>query len=290
MTDSMKRTGMLILAGLATIAMVMADGTGSNAGLRRTAGGTTASKSGAETGLVGIKLYDTAIDLVRRFGNPDDVQTVGGGGGGAVGPAGGGGQGAAAGGARAGGGRGGGAAGGSSVAEWMLPPSNKDAFSTIGLFQGGQEPTFAGAGAGGAAGGQGGGAPTAAGAPGAGGGGGQGAGGAQQGQDARILYTRWVYKRGNSRFAFILNRYGQIIQIEAIGSNDSRVVTNRGTRYGAKFADIIRAYGVPDAYEINGNSLVVRYLVKNKVAFRLNRLKDDAPHVVTGIVVAAGKA
>jgi hypothetical protein len=288
MTDSMKRTGMLILAGLATIAMVMADGTGSNAGLRRTAGGTTANRSGAETGLVGIKLYDTAIDLVRRFGNPDDVQTVGGGGGGAVGPAGGGGggQGAAAGG-RAGGARGGGA-GDSAVAQWNIPPSSKDSFSTIGLFQGQDTPVIAGAGPGGAPpGGQGGG-PTASGAgP---GGGGQGGGGAQQGQDARILYTRWVYKRGNSRFAFILNRYGQIIQIEAIGSNDSRVVTNRGIRYGAKFADIIRAYGVPDAYEINGNSLVVRYLVRNKVAFRLNRLKDDAPHVVTGIVVAAGKA
>lgn len=286
----MKRTGMLILAGLATIAMVFADGTGSNAGLRRTAGGTTAVKGGAETGLVGIKLYDTAIDLVRRFGNPDDVQTVGGGGGGAVGPAGGGGQGGgqgAAGGAR--GGRGGGAAGGSSVAEWMLPPTPPSGFSTIGLFQGGQEPTFAGAG--GAPPPQGGGAPTAAGAPGAGapGGGGQGAG-AAQGQDSRILYTRWVYKRGNSRFGFILNRYGQVIQIEAIGANDSRVVTNKGIRYGAKFADIIKQYGVPDAYEINGNSLVVRYLVKNKVAFRLNRLKDDAPHVVTGIVVAAGKA
>lgn len=279
----MKRTGFLILVGVATVAIVMADGTGSNSGLRRTATGAAGSRTADETGLVGIKLYNTAIDLVRKFGNPDDVQDVAGGGGGAVGPAGGG-QGGQAGGQgeqRGRGGGGGGAAGGAATPQWHLPPSNPGAFSTIGLYQGQDTPTAAGAGPGGQ-----GGAP---GGQGAGPGGGGGQGGAQ-GQDSRILYTRWIYKRGNSRFGFILDRFGRIIQIEAIGANDSRVVTNRGIRYGAKFADIIRAYGVPDAYEINGNSLVLRYLVKNKVAFRLNRLKDDAPHVVTGIVVAAGKA
>lgn len=284
----MKRTGLFIIAGLATIAIVMADGTGSNAGLRRAAGG-AAVKGGAETGLIGIKLYDTAIDVIRRYGNPDEVQDVSGGTGGAVGPAGGGGgaAGGAAGGARGGGGRGGGNSGSSAQAELNLPGVVPD-WSKIDLFQ--DVPTFAGAGGATPAGGQGN-TPTAAGAgqggaPGAAGAG----GGAAAGQNTRIVYTRWVYKRGNSRYAFIMNRYGQVIQIEAIGSNDSRVVTNKGIRYGAKFADIINRYGVPDAYEINGNSLVLRYLVKNKVAFRLNRLKDDAPHVVTGVVVAAGKA
>lgn len=283
----MKRTGFLILAGVATIAIVMADGTGSNSGLRRTATGAAGSRTADETGLVGIKLYNTAIDLVRKFGNPDDVQDVGGGGGGTVGPAGGGAGAAGAPGAGGGQGeqrgRGGGASGGAATPNWHLPPSNPGSFSTIGLFQGQDAPTAAGAGPGGQGGGQGGG-PTGAGP---GGGGGQGG---AQGQDSRILYTRWVYKRGNSRFGFILDRFGKIIQIEAIGANDARVVTNKGIRYGAKFADIVKQYGVPDAYEINGNSLVLRYLVNNKVAFRLNRLKDDAPHVVTGIVVAAGKA
>lgn len=284
-TDSMKRTGLLILSGLATIAIVMADGTGSNAGLRRTQSA-AAVKGGAETGLLGVKLYDTAIDVIRRFGNPDEVQDVSGGTGGAVGPAGGGGAaGGAAGNARGGGGRGGGNSGSSAQAEINIPPVLPD-WGTIEIFQG--APTAAGAGGAPTAAGAGqGGAPAAAGA---GGGPGGTGGGAAAGQNTRVVYTRWVYKRGNSRYAFIMNRYGQVIQIEAIGANDSRVVTNKGIRYGAKFADIIKKYGVPDAYEINGNSLVLRYLVKNKVAFRLNRLKDDAPHVVTGVVVAAGKA
>lgn len=280
----MKRTGLFIIAGLATIAMVMADGTGSNAGLRRTAGG-AAVKGGAETGLIGIKLYDTAIDVIRRYGNPDEVQDVSGGAGGAVGPAGGGAAGGAQGGARGGGARGGGNSGSSAQAELNLPGVLPD-WSKIELFQ--DVPTAAGAGGANPA--PQGGAPTAAGAGQGGAPGAAGAGGAAAGQGTRIVYTRWVYKRGNSRYAFIMNRYGQVIQIEAIGSSDSRVVTNKGIRYGAKFADIINKYGVPDAYEINGNSLVLRYLVKNKVAFRLNRLKDDAPHVVTGVVVAAGKA
>ena len=47
---------------------------------------------------------------------------------------------------------------------------------------------------------------------------------------------------------------------------------------------------MPDAYEISGDSIVVRYLVRDHVAFRLSRLKAKEPHKVTGIVVAAGKA
>jgi hypothetical protein len=80
-----------------------------------------------------------------------------------------------------------------------------------------------------------------------------------------------------------------VTQIEAIGSADPKVRTNRGVRYGTQFADIIKKYGAPDGYEISGNTLVLRYLVNNKVAFRMNRLQTDGKHMVTGIVVAAGK-
>jgi hypothetical protein len=99
-----------------------------------------------------------------------------------------------------------------------------------------------------------------------------------------------VYKRGNSRFGFIVDKFNHIIQIEAIGSADSRVSTNRGIKYGAQIKDVMSRYGTPDAYELSGNQIVIRYLIKHKVAFRFNRLETDKPHVVTGIVVAAGKA
>lgn len=71
--------------------------------------------------------------------------------------------------------------------------------------------------------------------------------------------------------------------------NDSRVNTNRGIKFGSRFSDLIKRYGAPDGYEIAGDNLVVRYLVRQKVAFRLNRLKANMPHVVTGVVVSAGK-
>ena len=43
------------------------------------------------------------------------------------------------------------------------------------------------------------------------------------------------------------------------------------------------------AYEINGDNIVLRYLTRNKCAFRLNRLQPSKPHQVTAIVVAGGK-
>ena len=119
-----------------------------------------------------------------------------------------------------------------------------------------------------------------------------GAGGPSMGSSAssRTVFTRWVYNRPQSRYAFILDKFNRIVQIEAIGLTDGKVRTARGIGFGAQFKQIITAYGAPDAYEISGNSLVIRYLVKHKVAFRLNRLGENKPHVVTGIVVAAGKA
>ncbi|HXH60183.1 MAG TPA: hypothetical protein VNI20_02365, partial [Fimbriimonadaceae bacterium] len=110
------------------------------------------------------------------------------------------------------------------------------------------------------------------------------------GSDAnRILYTRWVYRKGASRYAFVLDKFNRVVQIEAVGLSDVKVGTSRGIRFGSTFADIIEAYNVPDAYEISGDSIVVRYLVRDHVAFRLSRLKAKEPHRVTGIVVAAGK-
>lgn len=282
----MKRIGLIALAGAVVASIALADDTGSTKGWRGSGAkkGSAATSNAAESGLIGVKLYDTGLRVIQLYGSPDEIQDVASGGGTAIGPAGGAGAAGARGGAAGGGNRRGGGGGGgesSRGAEWNIPDLDYYPIN----FQGEPPPRIGGAQNGSSGGGS---------IPAAGGGGGQpagGGGGAAAGgtADGRIVYTRWVYRKGNSRYAFILNRYNQVIQIEAIGSNDPRVSTNRGIRYGAQFADIMKKYGAPDGYEINGNTLVLRYLVNSKVAFRMNRLKTDGKHVVTGVVVAAGK-
>ena len=115
-------------------------------------------------------------------------------------------------------------------------------------------------------------------------------GGAAGGADDRILFTRWVYNQGASRYAFVMDKFNRVVQIEAIGMSDSKVRTSRGIKFGSTFADVIKAYNAPDAYEITGDNIVVRYLVRDHVAFRLAKLKAKDVHRVTGIVVAAGKS
>ncbi len=284
MRISMKRIGLIVLAAALVVSVATADGGGGKKGWKGKGSKSVAVSNKAEVGLIGIKLYDTGLDVVKKFGSPDQVQDVAQGTSAGIGPAGGAGAGRSANNQSAGQGGNGGNGAAQAAANWNLPGLD---YTPIDLVQG-RAPQRAGAS------GQGG-PPAGAGVPqgppnpGPSGGAAPGAGAGATGTDTRVLYTRWVYKRGNSRFAFILNKFMQVIQIEAIGTNDNRVNTNRGVRYGSSFADIIKRYGAPDGYEINGDSLVVRYLVNNKVAFRLNRLVTDKPHVVTAVVVAAGK-
>jgi hypothetical protein len=100
---------------------------------------------------------------------------------------------------------------------------------------------------------------------------------------------RWVYKRTASQYSFIIDRHDRVVQIEVTGMGDPKVRTNRGVTFGATFKELMNRYGVPDAYEISGDQLIMRYLTKNHVAFRLNRLQTDQPHEVTAIVVAGGR-
>lgn len=117
------------------------------------------------------------------------------------------------------------------------------------------------------------------------------------GSDNKVIFTRWVYNRAGSKYGFVIDKFSRVIQIEAIGISNPRVHTARGIAFGSSFAQIIKRYNrnpdgsanAPDGYELSGDSFVVRYLVKNKVAFRLSRLGKDKPQVVTGIAVAAGK-
>lgn len=242
--------------------------------------------SGAENALVGIKLYDTGLRVVSIYGTPDVVEAVGGGGTaigpGSGGPGGGrGGPGFGPGGPGGAPGRPGGGAPGMSPADAFHNPADLgDQF----LFQS-MSPAAA-PGAGGAPSGPPGrGGPGAAGGPGAPGGGGVGS----AGSGGRILFTRWVYNRGGSKYGFVLDKSNRVVQIEALGLSNGKVKTSRGISFGSTFAQLIKKYNAPDGYEINGENVVVRFLVKNKVAFRLSRLGPNKPQVVTGIVVAAGK-
>lgn len=241
----------------------------------------------AENSLVGIALYDTGIKVVQRFGSPDQIQglNVGGGGGGAGG--GGGDEGGGAG--RGAPGRGGPTSStpGGNAASWMTEGLIGDPFSmgnTGTIYQAAVAPAPPEEG-GGAASGGGRGGP---GAPaGRGGGGGAGAGG---GSGDRVILTRWVYNRKGSRYAFVLDKFNRVLQIEALGLSNASVRTRRGTTFGATFGSVIQKYSQPDAYEVNGDNFVVRFLVRDRVAFRFSRIDPKKPHVVTGIVVAAGKS
>lgn len=244
-----------------------------------------APKPSAERGLVGINLYDSGLKVIQKFGNPEQIQALSFGGN-AVGPSGGGeGGGRGPAGAAERGGGGGGRRDGGDLDRYMSPniSSSPLDFANDLLRQG--QPIVEAAeggnnrGGGGTAGRPGGGGER-------GGGGGAGTGG---GTGERATYTRWVYNKGNSKYGFIIDKFMRVVQVEAIGMNDGRVKTQRGIRYGSTFSDIIRKYNAPDAYEINGENITVRYLVRWKVAFRLSRLGPNKPHVVTGIVVAGGK-
>lgn len=240
-----------------------------------------ARTTSAESGLVGIKLYDSGARVIQVYGSPDDILALTSG---------------AAGGAGGGAGGGGGATGtgssgqGGQTREASL--GNREnpskAPTMIGDPFGTGETEFRQLRAGsedGAPSGPSGGGDARGASAGDGGGGGSASGG-----DGRTIYTRWVYKRKNAHYAFVFDKFNRVVQIEALGLLDSKVRTRKGVSFGSHFSDLIKKYGAPDAYEINGDNIVVRYLVKDRVAFRLSRTKPKLPHHVTGVVVAAGKA
>lgn len=257
-------------------------------------------KSGAENGLIGIKLYDTGTKVVSVYGTPDQIEAVnvatmsstGGGGGspfgnpgGGFGPAGG------------MGGRGGGGPMG-------MPGSERDDIgpsTPVPAFQGGPggAPGMRAPGMGGPPGmSSGGGMGAPGGMPGGFGGrggmspgGGMGSGAPRGGGGAseNAVYTRWIYNRNASKYGFVIDKYGHVVQIEATGIQNAKVRTSRGVGFGATFAQLIKTYNAPEGYEISGDNVLVKYLSKYKVAFRLSRLGETKPQVVTGVVVAAAK-
>ena len=278
--------------------------------------------TGPETRLVGVSLFDKGIQVIALYGTPDIIAPANvaqlesaGGAGGAGAPGGQGIRGGGPGGGRPGprmsglGGGGGAPRGGGPGAGAGF--DDPDDLGSELLQQGG--PGFRGGGPPGMPPGMSGGFPGAGGGRGMGpggrggpmgpggfpGGGAPGAGaagggfmGPNSGGGAadNVVYTRWTYFRGASRYAFVFDKYNRVVQIEAIGIENPKVRTRRGIGFGNNFASLIKTYGAPDTYDIAGdNSLTVRYLLNAKVAFRLSRLGQKKPPVVTGIVIAAAK-
>lgn len=260
------------------------------------------AKSVAENGLVGIRLYDLSTKVLSKFGAPDIIEPVMIGSS-AVGPAGG-----AGGPGPAGFGGGGGMPAGPSrggapqmgAPELGPPPGAvgtqtgpsdfgfgselfRQQTATMGLPPKRVPPGDPNAGASGPPQGM---SPQTGPPGGFGAGGGAPRGGNMASGSSK--YTRWIYNRPNSKYAFVVNGDGKIVQCEAVGIRDSNVRTNKGTSFGSTFTTLIKSYGNPDGYEIAGDTFVVKFLKKHKVAFRLSRLDPNRPHVVTGVVVAGG--
>jgi len=247
----------------------------------------------AENALIGIALFDPGTRVIAKFGSPDRIEGLSVDS--AAGPAGGGdGSGGGAGASSRGGGPSGGQGGGASSPGSSRgggggPSTASKSFNFVGEpFQDSgwlrqaagtmQPPPSDDTGGGG------GGGASSGGSSRSGGGGASGGGGGQ-----KVIYTRWIYNRGGSRYAFVLDKFNRVAQIEAIGLSNRSVRTKRGITFGSSFGTIINKYNAPDGYEINGDNIVVRYLVRDRVAFRLSRVNAKKPHVVTGVVVAAGK-
>lgn len=239
----------------------------------------------AETGLGGFKLFESGIRLLDIFGNPDDIQAIGIGTA-IVGPA------PAAGGGNPGGpppgvglppsgvggppqGQGGGRGG--RGGEGFTNDFGWSSSTDINIQRGGRAGGADGDGGQAAAQGTAGATGAAPAAPAAG------------SNNARQTYTRWIYKRPGVKYGFIIDRFDRIVQIDTIALKNPKIVTRGGITFGATFKDIIKKYGQPEVLELGTNQMVMRYLVKNKVAFRLNRLGIDKPMQVTAMMVAAGK-
>ncbi|MER3413896.1 MAG: hypothetical protein C4341_06595 [Armatimonadota bacterium] len=222
----------------------------------------------AESGLMGIKLYDTGVDVARKFGSPTDIEAItfgtqqqGGGGGTGAGGTGGGG------GFSGGGGAGGQTAEAKLPGQFVVPPLGMNQMGGI---------TPPGRGSGGGQSGSGSGGPSA--------------GGGTTG-DTTTQYVRWIYRRGaGSSINFVLNKFNKVVQIEVIGISNSAARTSKGVTLGSGMATVIQRYGNPDGYDIGTDYFMVRFLRKHNVAFRFAREKANTPYRCTGIVVSAGQA
>ncbi len=130
--------------------------------------------------------------------------------------------------------------------------------------------------------------------PGVGGPGGSGApGGGANTANESTTFTRWNYTKNGTKLGFVIDKFNRVLQIEAIALENKGIQTRRGVGFGSTFSTVMKRYAPggndPDGYDLAGNHFTVRFLTRTRVAFRLTQLAAKTPHVVTGIVVSAGK-
>ena len=133
--------------------------------------------------------------------------------------------------------------------------------------------------------------PSGGGPPSANAGGGAPSGGGNTASET-TTFTRWQYTKNGTKLAFVIDKFNRVLQIEAIGLVNRNISTKRGVGFGNTFQTVMNKYAPanePDGYDLAGNNFTIRFLTRSRVAFRLTQLGGKAPHVVTGIVVSAGK-
>lgn len=254
--------------------------------------------------LAGVKLNSKASNVLKYYGNPNDVvigdvgiREAPGGAGGAAGAAGGG-QGGApgAGGASIpGGGLRGGRGGGGAPAGFGGPPAGFGGGPPAGF--GGPPAGFGGAGRGDdEGGGFGGGAPAGFGGGGgfggAAGGGGVGAFGATQSNTSPQQETTWIYNRRAGKdvisYEFLIGTSGTVQQIRTIGYAGGNIKTSKGVQLGTTYKNVVLKYGVPEEQFRVGRSLIASYRNKNHVVFQFlnQRGQQENPFSAGNKVIA----
>lgn len=280
-----------VIAGIGFMASV--------SGLRGNAAPPRTSK--VENSLLGVHLMSTYKDVLRRFGQPAEIQV-------GMPLAGEGDSGGASSGAVGGGFPGsGGPVGGSQGSSGVLPPPP----NAVGKGGGGLGPSLPGFGGSGGFPGIGGapgssGSPGSGGAPGSAGGAGGSVGGTGTGglpiipgsggeSSGPSEETVWWYKfpQQGRFYAFLFNKQGRVIQIQAHGfrphpntpvaKNMPAPVTAQGITLGMQLGAVLKNYGWSNDGEHVGDYVVLRYGAgQDRIAFQ--SLHNEIIGITVGIV------
>ena len=289
-----------IMAGLAATSFLIGTGVGSPA---------MAQRSKGENAFLGIKLFSKFSDVLKKFGQPSEIQVGeayisemategtgtaaagGGNNGGLPGFGGSGGYGPPGGGG--GGGRPGGSGGYGPPGGYSAPGGGGGGGGRPSGYgpPGGYSPPSGGGG--------GGGRPSGYGPPGGGGstgGGGTGTGpsGGSQNAQGEYLESTWWYhiKKKDTKgrllstvhYCFLFNKEGKVIQISLYGYT-SPFRTARGVGLSSQFGQVMKAYGFGLDGERTGDNVSMRFEVpkdnvKSKLGFQMAKNK------VVGITMA----
>lgn len=112
-----------------------------------------------------------------------------------------------------------------------------------------------------------------------------GTGGGFEGEMTTTV-TRWVYKRGGTEYAFVIDDDNRVIQIDAKGFSGAAVAAG-GIRLGSTFQQVMSVYKNPDRYDFKGGTMQLRFLNNSHVVFQFVTL--NGVQRVVYISVAAGK-